>query len=145
MLYPLLRDIFGVSSICIASDSLCNNYGIVCHHIIELINNCLRKVLFISYKDPLEVYINDLKKQSVDWSKVDFHFAALPDLNSDDPPYDALIIDGASLIGLDVLKLFTKFTNKKVLITIDTSEKTLFEFLARRCQSYLICSSLETG
>jgi hypothetical protein len=101
------------------------------------------RVLFISFREPLNIYTNDLKKQCVDWSKVDFHYACVPDLG--DLQYDTLIIDGASLFGLDVLALFSKFANKKILITVDSSDKILFEFLARRCQTYLICSSLETG
>jgi hypothetical protein len=46
---------------------------------------------------------------------------------------------------LDVLALFSNFANKKILITVDSADKILFEFLARRCQTHLICSSLETG
>jgi hypothetical protein len=146
MLYPQLKGLCESStSICIAADSLCNNYGLVCHFVSEFISQASEKLLFISYKETLETYTNDLKRVGVDWSKVDFHFASIPDLSSNSTSYDVLIIDGASLIGLEVLESFIPFIGKKFLITIDFNDKHLFEFIARRCQSYLICNSLETG
>jgi hypothetical protein len=146
MLYPQLKGLCESSaSICIASDSLCNNYGIVCHYISDFLSQTSEKILFISYRETLETYTGDLKRTGVDWSKMDFHFASVPELPSNSTLYDVLIIDGASLIGLEVVELFVLFIGKKVLITIDSGDKYLFEFIARRCQSYLICNSLETG
>ena len=146
MLYPQLNGFCEFSnSICIASDPLCNNYGIICHFISDFISKSAEKVLFISFKEIQETYSSDLKKMGIDWSKVDFHFASVPDLAVSATLYDVLIIDGASLIGLDVLELFTLFLGKKILITVDSGDKILFEFIARRCQSYLICNSLGTG